>query len=105
MRPEGGVRKCPAHRRLLVRTGLVSLGARDRLLPSRSRDRTGLRRELLADQIFHLGPEVRIALTLHMAGGEAIEPRRALAPHRGFSVVKEVIAENLGFGRIGGGDP
>jgi hypothetical protein len=59
----------------------------------------------VTDEILDLRPEAGIALALHMAGGEsALEPRCSGARHGSLLVVEAVVAENPGFGIIGGGD-
>ena len=69
------------------------------------RDGGGLRFHVLPHEILDLGPEVGIALALHMAGRERVlEPGCSLARHRSFLVVETVVSKNLRFGIVRGGD-
>lgn len=62
-------------------------------------------RHALANQVLDLRPEAGVALALHVAGGEGVlEPGGSGAGDGGFLVVEAVVAEDLGFGIIGGGD-
>jgi len=61
-----------------------------------------VREQPLADQIFNLRPQPRIALTLHVAGSEeAIEPGSLGAGDGIFAVVDQIISKDSGSRRVG----
>src|ERR1035438_5769802 len=67
-----------------------------------SRQRAGLRLHGLAHELFYLRPQTWIALALHVAGSEdLLEPRCPTHTiHRMLLIIKEVVAQDLGFGVI-----
>jgi len=63
----------------------------------------GFRLQALADQVFDLGPEMRIALALDVAGHEGpANPGRCLAFNRSLVVVVTIVAEDLSLRSVGG---
>lgn len=57
------------------------------------------------DQFFDLAPEVGIALALHVSRNkDPLEPGSAFALDWGFSVIKKIVAEDVGSGGISGRD-
>jgi len=60
-----------------------------------------LRIKLLADKVFNLTPEVRIAFALHVIRRNfAVEPRHAFTPGGILLVIEAVVAEDLRLGVV-----
>ena len=60
-----------------------------------------LRRHAFEYQIFHLGPNVGIALALHVIGSNVtVEPGKSLAGDRSLVVIETVVAQDAGFGIV-----
>lgn len=65
--------------------------------------RSVLSGEAVLNHGFNFRPEVRIALALHVAGGnQAIKPGSCRAIDRMLAVIDQVISEDFGSVRIGG---